>query len=169
MALCGRTMFIGIDGRAGSGKSTLARWLEQEVAGAIVVAVDDFSGPRMAEWDWLRFRAQVLDPLSRGQAARYQRWDWDGDVGAEWRDVEPGGPVIVEGVSSTRDEVGVPWDARIWVDTPREICLARGVERDGETMRKQWTDVWIPSEDAYIATQTPDLRADIVISGIGHA
>jgi uridine kinase len=162
----GRTSFVGIDGPGGAGKSTLAARIASAVPGAAVAAVDDFSGPRLAEWDWARFIREVRDPLLAGRAARYQRWDWDRDEGAEWHEVGPGGVLVVEGVSSTRAEAGVPWDLRIWVDSPAEIRWARAVARDGPVLQAKWIDAWIPSEQAYIAAQAPQRRADLVVSGV---
>jgi uridine kinase len=162
----GATTFVGIDGRGGAGKSTLAARLARVTPGAVVVAVDDFSGPHLAEWDWDRFARQVRDPLLAGRTAHYQRWDWVRDGGAEWHDIPRGVLVVVEGVSATRDEAGVPWQLRIWVDAPREVRLERALRRDGAAMLAQWTQVWMPSEEAYIAAQAPDRRAGLVVSGI---
>ncbi|MEP7020057.1 MAG: hypothetical protein ABI808_05365 [Pseudonocardiales bacterium] len=159
------TTFIGIDGPGGAGKSALAMRIKAAVPGAQVVAVDDFAGPRVPEWDWLRFIRQVRDPLLAGRAAHYQRWDWDRDEGAEWHDIPPGVVVVIEGVSSTRDEVGVPWHLTLWVDTAREARLARALQRDGEAMMATWLTEWIPSEEAYIAAQRPQQRLDLVVSG----
>src|SRR5262249_58120082 len=47
--------------------------------------------------DWRRLRSNVLLPLSRGQVARYQRYDATTDAIAEWRIVPVGSIVIVEG------------------------------------------------------------------------
>jgi uridine kinase len=165
-ARSGRTTFVGIDGRGGAGKSTLAARLADAVPGVVVIAVDDFSGPHVAEWDWTRFVRQVRDPLLAGRAACYQRWDWDSDQGVEWHRVDPGSVVVVEGVSATRREAGVPWQLKIWVDAPRDVRLARALQRDGADMLAQWTEVWMPSEDAYAASQAPDQHADLVVSGV---
>ena len=60
----GRTVWIGIDGCGGAGKSTLADLVAASVPRAVVVHVDVFAGPRLSEWDWDRFRAQVAAPLA---------------------------------------------------------------------------------------------------------
>jgi uridine kinase len=160
-----RTAWVGIDGCGASGKTSLAAAISAAVPAAVVVHVDDFSGPQVAEWDWERFDAQVVRPLLEGCTARYQRWDWDRDTGAEWHEIAPRGLVIVEGVSSTRREVRVLWDLTVWVDAPREVRLARAIERDGEAMLPRWLDDWMPSEDAYIARERPQERVDLIVSG----
>jgi uridine kinase len=161
----GLTTFVGIDGPGAAGKSALAARIAAAVPGAVVVAVDDFSGPQFAEWDWARFIRQVRDPLLTGRTARYQRWDWHRDEGAEWHDLQPGSMVVVEGVSSTRHEAAVPWHLSLWVDTPREVRLRRAVRRDGASMLATWLTAWMPSEEAYIAAQRPQQRVDLVVSG----
>jgi uridine kinase len=75
------------------------------------------------------------------------------------------GIVIVEGVSSTRTELGRYWDLAVWVTCSYERRLARGIARDGEAKRSQWENVLMPQEDQYVAAQKPEQRADIVVSG----
>jgi uridine kinase len=154
---------VGIDGFGAAGKSTLAAAIAARVDGAAVVPVDDFNSPLITEWDWERFRAQVLQPLLAGRQARYQIWNWDQNIGGDWVDVAPGGLVIVEGVSSTRAEAGAPWDLTVWVEAPRALRLARAIERDGEAMRWVWEQVWMPSEEAYAVRERPRERVDLIV------
>ncbi len=165
LASLSRTAWVGVDGHGGAGKSSLAARIVAAVPQAVTVCIDDFAGPRVAEWDWDRFRAQVSLPLLAGRPARYQRWDWNRDAGAEWHDVAIGHVVVVEGVSSTRDEAAVPWDLTIWVETPRAIRLARAMARDGAAMQSTWRDRWLPSEERYIARQAPQQRVDLIVAG----
>jgi uridine kinase len=174
-----RTVLVGIDGRGGSGKSTFARELAAVLPNATVVQFDDFYRPaderkgRAASdgeevggsFDWRRVRDQVLQPLVDGAGARYQRYDWESDELAEWHLISPVGIVIVEGNYSTRGELRDYYDLTIWVDTPQEVRLRRGVERDGEHARARWLEDWIPEEDRYVGAHQPADRADIVISG----
>jgi uridine kinase len=161
----GETVLIGVDGYGGAGKSTFTAKLAAAVSDAAVVHIDDFASPSVPEWDWTRFREQVLDPLLTGRTARHQRWDWHRDEGAEWYEIPPGRPVVVEGVSSTRLEVAAPWDLTIWVDTPLDERLRRAVERDGPELQTMWLEVWIPSEDAYVAREDPLSRVDLIVRG----
>lgn len=166
VASLARPGWVGIDGCGAAGKTRLASQIAAAVPDVSVVHVDDFSGPRIPEWDWSRFDGQVVRPLLAGRPARYQRWDWDADAGAEWHEIAPGGLVIVEGVSATRREVRVPWSLTIWVEAPREVRLARARERDGEAMLTRWLEDWMPSEERYIARENPKARADLIVSSV---
>lgn len=160
-----RTRLVAIDGLGGSGKTELATRLAASLGNTAVVHTDDFARPGVRGWEWQRMHNQVLGPLISDQPARYQRYDWDEDRLAEWHDLAVGGTLIVEGVSSMRDELGKYWDFGIWVDAPYDVRLARGVARDGEEWRRQWTDVWMPDELEYFERQSPDKKADIIIDG----
>ena len=109
--------------------------------------------------------SQVLQPLLAGRPARYQRWDWDSNAGAEWHEVPVGVPVVVEGVSSTDVRLGVPWDVTLWVDAPYEIRLARARQRDGPDLLDRWLTDWMPSEEAYAREQRPQERVDLIVAG----
>lgn len=160
-----RTLFVGIDGYGGAGKTTFAADAVARVPGAVVVHVDDFATPDVPEWDWDRLRGQLLLPLLAGRPGHYQRWDWHTNTGAEWHDVPVGRIVLVEGVSSTRREVGAPWTLTFWIDAPRQTRLRRAVERDGAHMLPRWLDDWMPSEEAYVAREDPMSRVDYIVSG----
>jgi uridine kinase len=161
----GRTVFVGIDGFGGAGKTTLAAAIGGGVHRAVVVHVDDFAGPGVVEWDWARFRAQVVRPLLDGRVATYQVWDWGADTGGDWCEIVPGSVVVVEGVSSTRREAGVDWLLTVWVEAPASVRRARAIERDGEQVwSTRWVPDWIPHEQAYAARERPRERADLVVS-----
>jgi uridine kinase len=159
------TVLVAIDGQGGAGKTALARKIAGVLPDVTAICLDDFARPTTTGWDQERFMHQVLRPVLAGQQGSYQRWDWGTDSPAEWHEVPLGGVIIVEGVSSTRKELGHPWDLTIWVSAPPETRLARGVARDGEQMRSRWTDEWMPEEDAYVAAQRPEERADLAVDG----
>jgi uridine kinase len=160
-----QTRIVAVDGYGAAGKSQLAERLARRLGRATIVHTDDFARPNVPGWEWKRMREQVLDPVLSDRPGCYQRYDWDSDQPAEWHEVRVGGTLIVEGVSSLRDELGRYWDYGIWVELPRALRLERGVDRDGEALRSKWTDVWMPEEDAYFRRQRPDLKADLVIDG----
>jgi uridine kinase len=163
-------VLIGIDGPGGAGKSTLARELGARIDAEIVQA-DDFHRPRGERgvsgagqtYDWRRLERQVLEPFKAGELARYQRYDWERDALAEWRDVPPG-PVIVEGIYVLREEARPYFDYSIWIDAPRSERLRRGLARDGIEARRQWNE-WMELEDEYVRAQRPDRHADRRVDG----
>lgn len=159
------TVWIGIDGFGAAGKTSFADRIAATVARAVVVHIDDFAGPSVPEWDWDRFREQVVSPLLAGRPAHYQRWDWSTDRGAEWHDIPVGRVVVVEGVSATRREVRVPWALTVWVDAPHDVRLERALARDGAAMMDRWTADWMPSEQRWAARDRPAEHVDLIVSG----
>lgn len=164
----GPVRLVGVDGCGGAGKTTFAARLARAAGGAPVVHTDDFASHDDALGWWPRFRADVVEPLTHGRPATYQPYDW---VARRRRDdtvtVAPAPLVVIEGVGATRaawrDELAL----RIWVDCPRPLRLRRGIERDGESLREFW-QWWMAAEDAYVATESPHLHADLVVDGDPH-
>ncbi|MDQ3634243.1 MAG: AAA family ATPase [Acidobacteriota bacterium] len=158
-----KTLLIGIDGCGGAGKSTLAEKIKNTFENITIVQMDDFYFKD--HFDWQRLQKQVLEPLRKNLAAEYQRSDWQTETLAEWHKIKIGGIVIVEGVYSIRSELADFYDYKIWVETPLEILLKRGIERDGEMMREKWENVWMPAEDYYVENDFPQKRADLIVNG----
>jgi len=71
---------------------------------------------------------------------------------------------IVEGVSSGRRDFAPFLSSLVWVEAPRPLRLARGLERDGADAAAQWQS-WIAAEDEYFAVHEPDRHADFVVDG----
>lgn len=156
-----RTRLIGIDGAGGSGKSTFAATLSDKI-----VSTDDFIA---APWEWYdfeRLRRDVIEPLLRDEPARYRRMDWNDGELKEWHVVEPGGVVVVEGVGALDLRLRDAYDHRVWVETPSEICLARGLARDGEEALPLW-EAWSAKEQRYWSEQRPRDAADEIVDGSG--
>jgi uridine kinase len=156
------TLLVGIDGAGGSGKSTLAATLTDKI-----VAMDDFI---TAPWEWYDFERlcrDVLEPLQRDEPARYQRMDWNDGELREWHELQPGGVVVVEGVAALDMLLRPAYDYRIWVETPREISLERGLERDGPAALPLW-EAWSEKEEQYWREQRPRESADAIVDGSGR-
>jgi uridine kinase len=159
------TRWVGVDGLGAAGKSTLARRIAAALPGARIIAVDDFGRAGVRGWDRALFVASVLEPLRAGRPARYQRWDLVADVGRDWVEVAPGGPIVVEGVSATDDRVSVPWDVTLWLDVPAAVRSERIARRDPDpALQELWRTDWWPSEQAYAAAQQPWARVDAVVT-----
>lgn len=173
-----QTFLLGIDGCGGAGKSTLAQaFKEADANNVTVIHMDDFYKPSMqrklekeevgGNWDCERVRKQILLPLSKNQNTKYQRYDWDQDKIVEWHDVPAGGLVVIEGCYSLINELNKFYDFKIWVDSPRDLRLLRGIERDGEGNRHLWEDLWMPAEEQYINEQQPLKTVDLIVDGTG--
>lgn len=168
---------IGIDGPGASGKSRLAAGLVEVLPEAVLVEGDDFyrpeSDPKRSEvevaglFDLPRLASQVLIPHSLGKELQHQRYHWESGVLSDWVRNDSAVPLVVEGVYSTHQTLRDFYDLRIWVTAPRAVRLARGIERDGEGARSRRVDVWMPSEDRYIADQAPHDHAHLVVDGSG--
>jgi uridine kinase len=159
-----RSKIIAVDGLAGAGKTTLARLLAAALGDAPIVHTDDFaSWEDPLDW-WPRLLEQVLVPLSQNQPGRFQRYDWKAEQLAEWNDLPPSDYIILEGVSASRVAFRPYLTLSVWVQTPRELRLRRGLARDGADAHSKWLR-WMAAEDAYIKREQPQRAADFVLSG----
>lgn len=157
-----RTRIAAVDGPGGAGKSSLAAYLAHDLD-APVVHTDDFaSWDSPLEW-WPDLIEKVLRPIAAGQAARYTPTGWGGPPKQEVA-IEPGDFVVLEGVSASREAFRPYLAFSIWVETPREVRLRRGLERDGEQARAAW-DSWMAAEDAYVERERPRDHVDVVLRG----
>jgi len=156
---------VAVDGHGGSGKSTLAARLARKLE-AEIVHTDDF-----ASWDhpldwWPRLVEEVLEPIRLGATAlSYARGRWSPDHDPPAVVDQPvTETMILEGVSAARKEFRPYLTYAVWVDTPRELCLQRGLERNGEELRDQW-ERWFVDEDAYVARDDPVSYVDRIVLG----
>ncbi len=161
------TRIVGVDGPSASGKSSLTRRLLDRTD-ATLVEIDDFvSWTDFGGW-WPRFDDQVLQPLLRGEDARYQIRDWQNDPNGSslsgWKTAPWSPLVFFDGVTSTRRAVTDLLTYRIWVEAPAEIRLARGIERDGERARHLWL-AWMEEERAFFLEDCTRERADLLVNG----
>jgi hypothetical protein len=109
--------------------------------------------------------AMFLGPCSAIARHSFNAMTGNADRLAEWHTVPAGGTVIVEGISSSRLELGSVWDFVVWVECARDLRLRRGIERDGEALRWTWETLWMPEEEEYVRSQDPVARADVVVDG----
>lgn len=159
------TKVVAIDGPGGAGKSSLAESLAQALDGAQIVHTDDFASPENPRDWWSRLIEDVLAPLSRNDHGRYRRTNWTGDKSHfEWGEIAPTEFLLLEGVSASRNAFRPFLSYSIWIETPRELRLDRGLERDGEQARDRW-EQWMTEEDEYVEQEKPQQAVDLVLRG----
>lgn len=152
-------MILLIDGRSGSGKTVLADMLAGDL-GATVVHMDDlYEG-----WHGLQAAAlyavrQILEPLSLGEPARWQRWDWAAGTRAEWHELPAGSSLVLEGCGSLTRASRELADRAIWLACDETTRRARALARDGDD---SWWQMWREQEDRLIALEQPRSLADEV-------
>jgi uridine kinase len=156
------TRVVAVDGPGGAGKTSLSEWLASKL-GAEIVHTDDF-----ASWDnptnwWPELIDRVLKPIAEGRTARYVPSSWGGPPKREVM-FGPQDFVVLDGVTASREAFRPYLTYSIWIETPRELRLQRGIERDGEGMRAQWEE-WMAAEDRYIEREHPADHADLVLPG----
>jgi len=156
------TRIVAVDGLGGAGKSSLAHRLAQELDARIIHTDDFASWATPVDW-WPDLIELALKPLAAGKPARYQPTSWGGEE-HEPVVIDPTGIVILEGVTASREAFRPYLAYSIWIETPRELRLQRGLERDGEDARAQWEE-WMEAEDGYIERERPAARADTVLRG----
>ncbi|HZD24232.1 MAG TPA: hypothetical protein VE569_12650 [Acidimicrobiia bacterium] len=157
---------VAVDGHGGAGKTTLALALS-ELLEAEIIHTDDFASPENPIHWWPRLIEEALEPIARGaHSISYVRSSWSPEHAPEpVTNQRVTSAMILEGVAASRREFRPYLAYAIWVDAPKDVCIARGVDRDGEAMRDQW-ERWWRDEEAYIRDHRPVVFADAVISGV---
>ncbi len=165
-ARLGSTRLVAVDGPAGSGKTTLAERLRSHLLGvgvdvALLHMDDLYDG-----WTGLdealagRVLAQVVQPLSSGTSARWQRYDWDAGRFGRWETLPPPAVLILEGCGSGARGYSSSTTLLVWVEAAKDTRIARGVERDGSQVLDHWL-AWMDLEAEHFAVNDTSRRADL--------
>jgi len=166
-------LLVGVSGFGGAGKSTLAEALHELLPGAQVVPGDEFirvrpMTGRSDDWssiDRQRLLEEVILPAERGEAGRYQTYDWETGMLGPWVSLS-GSPVIVEGVGLFHPDIVGRFDLRVWIDVDLDTATARGMWRDENVFHNPqtqlWEEVWKPNDADFFRRFRPDLAADII-------
>jgi uridine kinase len=165
-ATLGQGRLVCVDGPAGSGKTTLAAAVEELVPGSRVVHLDDL----YPGWSGLAEigtqLADLLQPLSKGRAGHYRRYDWLAGAYAETVVVEPVPLLVLEGVGSGASAFAQLQTVLVWVEAPHDLRMRRGLERDGDAFAPHW-EQWARDEAELFARERTRDRADLVVDGRG--
>ena len=172
----GATRLVVVDGPAGSGKTTFAERLAGalgEVTGGVtgggsrvgVLHMDEVYAGWTLTGAAARLASGVLRPIAEERAGAYHRYDWSVGRFAPAPVPVPAVPLLlVEGCGSC-PQAQDPWTTlRIWVEAPPQLCLERGLARDGAGLAPQWRR-WQELEAAVFATERTRARADLLVDG----
>ena len=167
----GRFYTVAVDGRGGSGKTSFAEYLKILLPDFIFLNGDDYFEPIEDKNVWgafndERFINDVIKPLKIGSTFLYKPYDWHTTPNITEKSISVAKGICIERCFSFAFEL--EWDLKIWVETPKDVCLERGLSRDKiqkDKVIKAWKEVWQPREDEYIKKNNPLEKADIVIDG----
>ena len=165
-ATIGETRIITIDGPAGSGKTTLSHALSGFLPECEIIHMDDlYEGwestltPSLSE----KLLSLFTCAADSGRIS-YRPYDWH--KGSLREEVEFPLPsfLILEGVGSGQRAIRDFASFSIWIWAPKELRLARGLERDGVELKEEWLKFQILEEKHFMNEET-ERAADYAMSG----
>ncbi len=109
-----------------------------------------------------RLLRQVVEPLRRGEPARYAPYDWTARSFGPSRELPAAPVILLEGVGAGRRALR-PYLARLlWMELPHEEAWTRGQQRDGEAQSEFW-DGWVRAERLHFAEDPSRPFADFLV------
>lgn len=166
-------VIAAFDGRSAAGKSTAAQWLAAQLGGEVIHMDDFFLPPELRGPERLvqpggnvhyeRFADEVIAGFESGREFSYRRFDcgkmdYSGEITAGKCPL-----TIVEGAYSLHPALGEYYDIAVFFNVPPEEQKRRIFARNGAEKLNDFTQRWIPLEEAYIAACDVEKRCDMII------
>lgn len=164
-------VIVAIDGRCGAGKTTLAGQLS-EVLECTVFHMDDFflrKEQRTPERigtpgefvDYERFLEEILLPAKEQEKVYLRRFCHETFEPGEAEEVEVKPLIIIEGSYSCNTNLKKHYDMTVFVTTDKITQLER-LKLRNPTKFDMFVEKWIPLEEMYFETFSPEEYCDIV-------
>ena len=164
---------VAIEGGSASGKTTLGGMLEKLYC-CTVFHMDEFflqpeqrTPERYAEVggniDRERFLAEILEPLSRGDAVCYRSFDCHTMTLGNEKQVQLENLVIIEGAYSMHPELAKFYDLSAFLDIHPELQRQRILHRNGPEWAQRFFNEWIPQENRYFEETNIKERCSMTI------
>ncbi len=172
-ALAKGNVRLAIEGGSAAGKTMLAARLQQRY-GCTVFHTDDFflqphqrTPQRLAEaggnLDRERFLAEVLEPLSRGKAVRYRKFNCAKMALGDEIEAHPTPLTVVEGAYAMHPTFETYYNLSVFLEVDPQLQKRRILHRNGPAKAEQFFEKWIPLEQAYFKGTRAKNRCDLVI------
>lgn len=114
-----------------------------------------------------RFVNDVIEPLSEAKVdIDFQPYEWEEEPHIKDEPIHISDGVFIDRCYSFSFDLN--YDLKIWVETPRDVALLRGIHRSTmpkDHAAKVWSELWKPMEDNYIEETKPLNNSDILIFG----
>ena len=157
-----RAAVLLIDGRSGSGKTELARAVVAGVPEAQLVRLDDL----YPGWGGLEEGSRAVhDGILASAHPGWRRWDWATGAHAEWHELDPGRPLVIEGCGALSRANRALSTFGIWVALDQATRKRRALARDGDSYAPHW-DEWAAQEEEFLTRENPAAHADAVVDGV---
>ena len=171
-------VLIAIDGNCSAGKTTAADHLGARLGAALFHLDDYFLQPHMRTPERLgqpggnvdaeRFLAEVLAPISRGEAATVRKYDCQLDRLLNPVSVAPAAVCIIEGAYSLHPLLAPYYDVKLFYTIDPALQIERIRRRNGEELLPMFINRWIPLENTYFSALKIEQICDFVIESTQH-
>lgn len=98
------------------------------------------------------------------QEFRWRSWDWSTHELKGWFELDPGRPVVVEGVGAISRASRPLADVAAWVELDDATRKERALRRDGDAYAPHW-DRWAEQESRFIHREKPRTLCTVEVSG----
>lgn len=163
---------LAIDGPCASGKTTFAKQLCKQLKASLLQLDDYYLPPNKTSLDpiyggnidYLRFRKDILYPLSHNQKGVRQRYDCHTHSFTSARLLEENAIYIIEGSYSLHPYLRAFYHTKIFLTIPRHVQDLRLQKRESANSYSHFLARWIPLENAYFDHYKISKESDFIIT-----